>query len=110
MSVSITDNSARVKSDATAGISLAIRFMLEDIQKTSEPRTPKRDGNLRRNTIISARGLSGSIAWLVHYAIYQEYKQYSNYTTAGTGPHFAENAVKSIVNNSESYFRKAKVI
>lgn len=110
VSVNVTDNSVKVKIDTKQSASLALRYILEDIQRTSEPRTPKREGNLRRNTNISVQGLSGVIAWMANYAIYQESKQYTNYTTPGTGPHFAENAVKTIVENSNSYFEKARLI
>lgn len=110
MSAKYTDNTVKIKIDTSQGASLAIRYMLEDIQRTSEPRTPKKEGSLRRNTRISVQGLRGSVAWLSNYAIYQETKQFQNYTTAGTGPHFAENAVKKIVENANTYFEKARLI
>ena len=55
-------------------------------------------------------GLKGKIVWGKNYAIYQESKQYRNYTTPGTGPHFAENSVKEVVRNSESIAKKVGLI
>lgn len=86
---------------------LAIRFMLDDIQRESEPFTPKRLGNLRADVVKSVQGTRGSIVWAKKYASRQEKVQHTNYTTAGTGPHFAENAVRKVVDNSKSYLKKA---
>lgn len=110
MSVKVSSNTIKILTDIDQGVPLALRWMLEDIQLTADPRTPKDKGNLRRDTLISVLGRHGAIKWQKDYAVYQETKQYRNYTTPGTGPHFAETAVKKIVNNSDSYFRRARLI
>jgi len=109
MSVKYTDNTAKITTDASKGINLAIRFMLDDIDKTANPVTPKRLGDLRRNIVKNVLGHKGTIVWGKNYAIYQEVKQYTNYTTPGTGPHYAEKSVKKVVGNYSVYFKKAGV-
>lgn len=55
-------------------------------------------------------GLHGKVIWGKNYAGFQERKQYQNYTTAGTGPHFAENAVRTVAARADEHFRRAKLI
>lgn len=84
-----------------------MRFMLDDIDRISAPKTPKRLGDLRRNKLKQVLGLHATIQWRQQYAAVQEDKQHQNYTTPGTGPHYAENAVKEVVSNAGKYFRRA---
>jgi len=110
MSVKITSHTSEIVARVEANIPLAIRFLLDDIDSTAFPKTPKDKGNLRQDTIKTVIGKRGLIMWKKEYAIYQENKQYQHYTTPGTGPHFAENAVSSAVDRSEQHLRKARVI
>lgn len=110
MSVKYTDNTAKINTDTVKGVNLAIRFMLDAIDKNAFYNTPKRLGNLRRDITKTVLGHQGTIVWGKKYAIYQETKQYANYTTPGTGPHYAENAVKKVADDAESYFKKARVL
>lgn len=107
MSVKFNSNIPNIISDTDRKSSLAIRYALDDIDKIAEPKTPKKKGNLRRDTLKQVLGKRGKIAWKKEYAIYQEKKQHGNYTTPGTGPHFAENAVRKVVANSREYFKRA---
>ena len=109
MSVRVTSNRLQIQSETDNKTSLAIRFMIEAIHRESTPNTPKRDGLLRADVIKRVQGKKGYIMWDKNYAVYQEKKQYQNYTTAGTGPHFAENAARSVAKNAREYFRKAGV-
>lgn len=115
MSVRITDNTVRIKTDNTRGFSLAIRYILEAIDQTANPNTPKEFGVLRRSVQKRVVGLKGEIRWPQKYAQAQEAgiirgSPIKNYTTANTGPHFAENAVRKVVQNADTYFRKAHAI
>lgn len=110
MSVRVTDNTARIITDTSLGANLALRFMLDDIDRIANPKTPKKEGDLRSGITKTVLGLKGKIAWNKSYAAIQENNQFVNYTTPGTGPHFAENAVKKVLSDSESYFRKARLI
>lgn len=110
MSVKVSDNTATITTSTLKGANLALRFMLDDIDKTSRPVTPKKLGNLRNDILKSVLGLRGTIKWEKNYAIFQEKKQFRNYTTPGTGPHFAENSVIKVTRKSEEYFRKARMI
>lgn len=110
MSVHITDNTVRIKIDTTRGASLALRYMVDDIDRIANPRTPKKLGNLRKDLLKQVIGLHGRIEWRKRYAAIQEKKQFKNYTTPGTGPHFAENAVRKVAKDHLKYFRKARVI
>lgn len=110
MSVRVIDNHPKIVVDTTRKASVALRFIGDDVLRRSTPITPKRRGNLRRDTLIQVLGLSATVKWGKNYAIYQEKKQYRNYTTPGTGPHFAEKSVKGAVDNAQSQFKKAGLI
>jgi hypothetical protein len=107
MSAKFTDNSAQIKADMRRKISLALRFIIEDVDKTSNPNTPKRKGDLRNQKLKQVLGMHASIAWVRSYAGIQETKQFRNYTTPGTGPNFARDAVEAVISRAEQHFRKA---
>jgi hypothetical protein len=107
MSVSVHDNTPQVRADINRKIPLALRFMLDAIDKLSTPKTPKNLGDLRNNKLKQVLGLHAVIQWRQRYAAIQEDKQHKNYTTAGTGPHYAQNAVKAVVADAGTYFRRA---
>jgi hypothetical protein len=107
MSHRFIDNSAQVRMTVKQRASLALRFIVEDVDRTSNPKTPKRKGDLRNQKRKQVLGLHASIAWLRSYAGVQETKQFRNYTTAGTGPFFARDAVKEVLGRAETHFRKA---
>lgn len=115
MSVKIIDNTVRIQVDNMQGAALALRFMLDDIDRLSTPKTPKDKGPLSRDKLKSVIGLQGKITWAKKYAAPQEAgiihgSPVRHYTTLGTGPHYAENAVVEVVNNAESYFKKARLV
>lgn len=109
MSVTITDRTPQFMADAEAKASLALRFMLDAIDTAADPNTPRRLGDLRRNKLKQVLGLHATIVWRQRYAAAQEDVQHQNYTTPATGPHYAENAVMSIVDDSETYFQRAGI-
>lgn len=90
------------------GTNLAIRFALEDIRQTAEPKTPKKTGELRSSAIILAN--KGVVNWTSDHAEIMENKEFPNYTTPGTGPHFARNAVKEVEQRFDQHLRRAGVI
>lgn len=110
MSYTTKDNTRQIESDAISKASLGLRFLVEAIVETSNPRTPKKSGHLRADVLKQVLGLHGEISWRKVYAAKQEYVQHRNYTTPGTGPHFAENAVRKEVNQAEIHFRRAGLI
>ncbi len=107
MSVKIKSNVRKIISDTDVKVNVAIRYALEDIDDMASPNTPKDKGNLRRDTLKQVLGKRGTIMWKKEYAIYQEEKQFGRYTTPGTGPHFARNAVKKAIDKSAEYFKRA---
>lgn len=107
MSVSSTDQTASFLSDIERKFNVALRLMLDAIDRLSEPRTPKRLGDLRNNKLKQVLGLSATIQWRQQYAADQEDVQHQNYSTPGTGPHYAEDGVKQVVDGAEPYFRQA---
>lgn len=110
MSFKIKDNTAKVTLDIQRNASLAIRFMLDDIQSLAEPKTPKDKGNLRDNVLKTVSGLKGSIKWGQKYASIQETKKFINYTTAGTGRYYAKNAVTKMIKSPQNAMKKARLI
>lgn len=114
MSVKVNDNHAKITIDTVRKASVALRFIGDDVLRRSTPITPKKRGNLRRDTLVQVLGLSARIKWGKNYAVYQERGygrgQFRNYTTPGTGAHFAEKSVKAAVQNADSQFKKAGLI
>lgn len=110
MSVNITDNTTKIILDTQRKSSLTLKFMLDDIHELSNPKTPKDKGYLRANVLKSVIGLSGKIIWGQKYASIQESKQFSNYTTSGTGSHYAESSVNSVSKSPAGAMRKAGLI
>lgn len=108
--VRIIDNTGRVNGDIKIKASIFLRNAAEAIVKESTPHTPKKTGRLRMDIIKQVLGLHGRIEWGKNYAVFQEEKQFANYTTPGTGPHFAENAVKKIVSNTAAIARQVGLI
>lgn len=87
------------------------------VLKESKPVTPKDKGNLGRDVLRTVNGLHGVIEWRKTYASYQERgmradgsRKVRNYTTPGTGPHFAENAVMKIVDNSGGLLKASRLV
>lgn len=109
MSARYKSNTIQVKNEVHTRAAIVLRSILDDVDKTADRRTPKETGLLRRNKFKQVLGLKGTIRWNQRYAVFQEDKQYRNYTTPGTGPHFAENAVEEVVGRSDSHFRKAGI-
>lgn len=109
MSVRVTSNRLSNDMDIKNRAGLAVRFMLDAIHAESTPFTPMRRGNLRADIVKRVQGTQGTIVWDKKYASRMEKKQFKNYTTPGTGPHFAENAVKMVTDQSQMYFIRAGI-
>lgn len=110
MSVKIKDNTGLIILDTERKASLALRYMLEDIHQIANPVTPKDKGYLRSNVLKTVLGLKGSIKWGQQYASRLETKKFINYTTAGTGPHYAEKSVQTVSKSPQNAMRKARLI
>lgn len=119
MSVQFLDNTDRVKNAIEDAIGLSIRWSLEDIYAEATPKTPMNKGDLRTRVLRTMESNSkGVIAWNSNYAGVQEqgYRRstngivhFRNYTTPGTGPHYAENAIKKIVDRFPEYLERTKI-
>jgi hypothetical protein len=111
MSVTVIDLSAAFLGQTERTTNLALRIAAEAVQQAADPVTPKRRGNLRRDVLKQVLGLRARIIWAKDYAEIQETKQFAHYTTAGTGPHFAQRAIEQeAVNNIGAHLKKAGVI
>lgn len=108
--VKVTDNTPFIINTTRQKASIFLRVAADVFIAVSDPKTPKKLGNLRRDVIRQVLGLSGKVQWQKNYAAIQESKQFKNYTTAGTGPHFAENAAKSLPMQTISIAQKAGLI
>lgn len=97
MRVEVTDNTPQILDLVRRKQSIGLRRLANQVVKTSRPKTPKDKGDLRNNTLVQVLGLRARIAWNQDYAFIQEHTQFRNYTTPGTGPHFAEDAVNEVV-------------
>jgi hypothetical protein len=115
MSVRVTDNGAKLLVEVTTGAALFLRFLMDDVDKRAFPITPKKEGRLRESPLKQVLGLHGRMEWKKVYAAPQEAgvirgRQVRNYTTPGTGPHYAEKAVTGAVLNAEGTMRKARLV
>ena len=136
MAYKINDNTVRMQVQMKTNLPLALRFMANDVKREAEPNTPKKSGMLRANVRINTGRQRASIRWGQKYAAAQEIGHmtvkaarvvtpdgggsfftlkpgrynFKNYTTPGTGPHFAENAVKKVSRRHMRYFRQARVV
>ena len=117
MSVQIEDFTATILNQAQQRGSVFLRLACDAIDAEANPKTPKKAGFLRRGVIKTVTGLRGKLEWRTDYAEYQERgsrkdgsNKVKNYTTPGTGPHYAENAVKKIVGDASRIMKMANLI
>ena len=117
MSYKITDNIDLIKSQTTQRSSTFIRLVAENILDIAKPNTPKKLGNLSRDVLRRVQRLHGEIEWRKAYAQYQERvaradgsRRVKKYSTPGTGPHFAKNAVEKAVQNTIILARLAHLV
>lgn len=97
MSVRIKDYTPQVNQTLLQKANVFLRACTEELVEIAHPKTPKDTGRMRADVLKQVLGLKGKVKWMKKYAVYQEKKQFKNYTTPGTGPHFAENAAKELV-------------
>jgi len=124
VSVEINDQTVLLKEQLNNNIGLALRMMLEETYRESNPITPKRQdpvgGTLRTAvTKTMESNTKGTIAWHAPYAYIQERgwnpttngkTYFTNYTTPGTHAHFAEESVKKVVARSRDILVQAGAI
>lgn len=110
MSVKVIDNSPQIRNSTTQKLNIFLRLMTDEIVNDSTRGTPKRKGNLRQDIVKQVLGLGATIIWGKNYAARQELTQFRNYTTPGTGPHFAENAVRGGANKLVKIAKQAGLI
>lgn len=110
MAVTVTDNTPNIGAKMSANIPIALRFILEDVHREANPITPRDTGDLRTNVLKEVSGHKGTIAWNQNYAIFPGRKQYTNYTTSGTGPYFDVIALGKVIPNFKQYLQRARII
>lgn len=117
MSVQITDLTPSILNQTKQRASIYLRVIAEYIVDTSRPNTPKDKGNLNQDVLKTVTGLKGQIEWRKGYAQYQERgarrdgsRRVRNYTTPGTGAHFAENAVNNAVGLATRFMKQVNLI
>lgn len=106
MAVEVTDNTEKILKDLEIKSNMFLRSASDSIVEISTPKTPKDTGDLRRYVRKQVLGLKAKIEWKQPYAAIQETRQFRNYTTPGTGPKFAESAVKQVVDDTDKIARK----
>ena len=108
--VTVKDYTDQIKKDLQQKSNIFLRLATDSVVQISTPKTPKKSGRLRMDIVKQVLGLKGKIIWGKNYGVYQETKQFKHYTTAGTGPHFAENAVNAMIKLTNTIGRKAGLI
>lgn len=119
MSFTFTKRSAEVERTVTQKASIFLRLVADEIVNTAQPKTPASSKNprLRNDVLKQVLGLHAIIKWDKVYAQYQESGQRAdgshkvkNYTTPGTGAHFAANAVQSVLKRTQAIAKKAGLL
>lgn len=110
MSVKTTDNTANVIREITVNANIFLRNMADEIVGIAEPVTPKKRGTLRNTVLRQVLGLNGKVVWTRKYAAKQETTQFRRYTTPGTGPRYAEGAVREAIGRTEQVAKKSGLI
>ena len=110
MPARVTDHTASLEAQLLQKASIFLRLTSEAIVAASTPNTPKKTGRLRMDVVKQVLGKNAKIIWGKNYAIYQEEKQFKNYTTPGTGPHYARNAVRDVIKDVSTFARQAGLI
>lgn len=110
MSVRLEDNTKLLEHQIKVRANIFLRKVADEIVSRSEPNTPKKTGSLRRSTLKTVNGLKGRVEWRKAYAARLEEKRFRNYTTPGTGPHYAEDAVRATVKDTKIIARRARLI
>lgn len=117
MGVKVTDNTDSILGMTQQRASIFLRIIAEQVVDISRPGTPRDKGNLRQDVLKTVNGLKGQIEWRKGYAQYQERGKRAdgshvvkNYTTPGTGPHFAENAVTEVISKSTNIAKQAGLL
>lgn len=106
----VTDNTNNIINSLTQKASVFLRLMSDEIIKISTPITPKKSGRLRMDVVKQVLGLKGKIIWGKKYGVYQEENQFKNYTTPGTGPHFAQKGAEGGVEKTQSVAKRSGLI
>lgn len=115
MSVKIEHRENNVITALKFKVAIANRLIIEDIHRTSLPKTPMKNSYLRRDVekTVVPETYTGTIIWKVPYASYQERGRRAygpphivkNYTTPGTGKDFAKNAVKGTMSHVKDFYK-----
>ena len=106
----ITDNTNNVINQLSQKASIFLRLMADEVVNISTPITPKKSGRLRMDVVKQVLGLKGKIMWGKKYGIHQETKQFINYTTPGTGPHFAQKGAEGGIGKTQSVAQRSGLL
>lgn len=114
MSVKIEHRENNIITALKLKVAIANRLIIEDIHRTSLPKTPMKNSYLRRDVekTVVPETYTGTIIWKVPYASYQERGRRADgshiirkYTTPGTGKDFAKNAVKETMSHVKDFYK-----
>ena len=110
MNYTLKSHVQAIESDALVRASIFLRGIADEVIKIAEPNTPSDTGRMKKDIIRQVTGLKAKIKWGKKYAIYQETTQFKQYTTPGTGPHFAENAINQAIASTNIIAKRSGLI
>jgi len=110
MGVVIKDHTEDIKGATKQKASIFLREMADEMIIISTPSTPKDTGRMRMDVVKSVLGLNGKVKWGKNYSAIMEEKQFKNYTTAGTGPHFARDAAERLPGRTKTIAQRVGLI
>lgn len=92
------------------------QYMASDIKRRAISITPNKYGNLHTQIYVKGYGETTSITWRMPYAAYQERGMRAdgthvvrNYTTPGTGPHFAQQSVHETLTEFGDLWKRTQI-
>lgn len=111
MSVKVVDNTPQVRLHTNQKASLFLREFMEEAHRIAKPITPKDKGDLKNQVLKKALGNKATMEWRKVYASVQERGTIKgsvirHYTTAGTGPHYAEKGVRGALTKTTQIAKK----
>lgn len=108
MSVVFKDNTSIVRNRVLNRTAIALRLVMDDVHRESNPKTPMKGGHLR--AAVNKRidnPTKATMEWTAPYAAYQE-RGYTNgpvrnYTTPGTSAWFAKDSIQTVLSRFSKY-------
>lgn len=113
MTVRVQDMTPQARMAIKAQTSLGIRNATTDFRRIARSKTPFKTGDLANRVLEQVLGLSGTVAWQVVYAPYQERGRRADgshvirHRPGGGQTGFARTTAQTVAGKGQTYFGRA---